>query len=324
MIAAGMHGSDVSYSRGGWGSLTYALGASGSTLRAFLAKRLPNTREVASSYRKTVGPLVVPAHAASTGGTLGGAFDWLVRFLVDPDPGLELAATGARLYGGRMPVALRELADLIGCSAPRAGHPRMFDGPHAGSVAEPELLARGCWTLSLLTEIFRSGALGTSPLAQLDPGTVHGDDLLHLAPSEGLEQLADLRQQAEAVLLPVLANSAGPWTVGPRFEGSRIINADADLIAAGTLVELKSSLGKKRPDGTRYATLDRPTLFQLVGYTLLDFPDEYGLREILLFQARYGHVATWDVHELLDTLAGRPVDLGALREDFARFLRQGP
>ncbi|UFS93754.1 hypothetical protein [Nocardia huaxiensis] len=98
------------------------------------------------------------------------------------------------------------------------------------------------------------------------------------------------------------------------------MNADADLIAAGTLVEIKTVLGSKRKDGSRYAVLDAPMLFQMVGYALLDFHNEFNIREVALFSARYGHLACWGLQELLDALTGHQVDLPALRSEFARFL----
>ncbi|OZM70294.1 hypothetical protein CFN78_25530 [Amycolatopsis antarctica] len=158
-------------------------------------------------------------------------------------------------------------------------------------------------------------------LAMLDPATVSGDDLLSLASPAALDQLAALREQAEAVLVPALATRTGTWSVGPTFTGSVLMNADADLIAAGTLVEIKTVLGSKRADGSRYATLDAKVLFQILGYALLDFHDEFTIREVALFNARFGHLAIWNLQDLLDGAAGRPVELSSLRAEFEEFLR---
>lgn len=315
--------------RSGWRSLTAELGASGSPLREFLAARLPNTKEVYAQYRDAAGPLLVSADGDVNAGTLGGAFDWLVRFLAHPDPGFTLASVGAARYGGRMLGALHELAAVLGCAQPVPPEPEAtalgteFDGPRTGSSVEPATLARACWALALLTEVGRGVPTENSPLARLRPDTVTAEELLGLAPAAAIEQLAACREQAEASLLPVLRERTGRWTLGPLFDGSELIAADADLIASGTLVEIKTSLGNKRKDGTRHTSLDRATLLQLVGYVLLDFDDHYALRELLLFQARYAYVVVWDLHELLHTLAGRSVDLSALRVEFARFLRAG-
>ncbi|GLZ28069.1 hypothetical protein Lesp02_02590 [Lentzea sp. NBRC 105346] len=315
-----------------WPALTEALKPAGSSLRVFLAERFPHTKPVFQHYKDSVGPLVVPAGPGTAGvgtGTVGGAFDWLVDFLVHPAPDMHLPAVGARRYGARMPAALVELAALLQTREPvedgRAGQGAVseFDGPCSGTTVDPELLARGCWALSLLTELGRGVPPERSPLAELNPAIVTGRDLLGMASDAALDQLTALRQQAESVLLPALASRVGRWAIGPTFEGSALMNADADLIAAATLVEIKTLLGGKRKDGTRYATLDGPTLFQMLGYVLLDFSDRFAIRELMLFNARYGHIATWDVSQLLHTLAGHPVDLQALRTEFAAFLRSG-
>jgi hypothetical protein len=43
------------------------------------------------------------------------------------------------------------------------------------------------------------------------------------------------------------------------------MTADADLIAAGLLLELKTNLGNKGADGSRQASLDGQTVLQLLG-----------------------------------------------------------
>lgn len=321
-------------SGGRWPALTRALQTSHGPLMPWLADRFPtrNRRPVFTRYRDSVGPILVPAGAASTGGgsgAVGGSFDYLVRFLVEPRP-VNLPAIGAHRFRGRMPTALAELSARLGAAPPSPaelfGPPTatVFDGPQSPTMPDAELLARGCWALSLLTELARGVPPDRSPLAELDRRTVSGDDLLGLALPAALDQLAALREQAESVLLPALSAQVGRWVVGPTFEGSALMNADADLIAAGTLLEIKTVLGSTRTDGTRYATIDAQMLFQLLGYVLLDFHDEFAIHEVALFSARYGHLAVWDLQELLDTVAGHPVDVPALRAEFERFLHDGP
>lgn len=108
-----------------------------------------------------------------------------------------------------------------------------FEGPSIPSGANPGMLACACWALSLLTEFSRGVALQQSPLARLQLATVCSEDLLGLAPPAALDQLSRPREQAEQVLLPALRTRRGAWIVGPTFDGSVIMNADADLVAAG-------------------------------------------------------------------------------------------
>lgn len=63
---------------------------------------------------------------------------------------------------------------------------------------------------------------------------------------------------------------------------------------------------------------------QILGYVLHDTDDDYQLTSVALYQARYGHLKVWDLDRLLHRLAGHPVDLAALRADWAAMLAQGP
>jgi hypothetical protein len=302
--------------------LTTALEDRDSPVRQFLDERFANWRSVQRDYRDAVGPIAVTGSTVNPG-TLGAAFDWLIRFLVNPHPDLHLAAQGAAV--SRSPgtaKALREMASLLGFPAghgPGGAPGKMFEGPMRGSAVEPDLLARGCWVLALFTEVTRVGLRPGSPLRDIDPAP-RATDLLALAPDAAVRQLTLLRGAAEDVLLPLLSTRNGRWTLGPTFDGSVLMSADADLIASGLMLEIKTSPGRKREDGTRRAILDRRTILQLLGYTLMDFCDKYGITELGVFSARYKHLATWDAGALLDELADRHVDLSAERADFRDLL----
>lgn len=173
--------------------------------------------------------------------------------------------------------------------------------------------------------MFRLGGIHPgSDLTKLDFDRVCAAELLALAPPPAVEELRQLCSVARSALLPALADRRGPWAIGPRFEGSKLMRADADLVARGLLVELKTNLGKERADGSRRASLDGSTLHQVLGYVLLDFPDEFAINEVGLYAARYGHLATWRLPELLDELAGRSVGLAAERAAFQDLLSTQP
>lgn len=97
------------------------------------------------------------------------------------------------------------------------------------------------------------------------------------------------------------------------FAGSELIAADADLVASGLLVQLRVTVK---------GGLAAEEVFRLAAYLLLDFPDEYQIRELGLFDGRSGYLAAWEAGELLRRLAGRPVSVPALRQDFQNLLRQ--
>ena len=90
-----------------------------------------------------------------------------------------------------------------------------------------------------------------------------------------------------------------------------MIKADADVITAGLLLDLKTD---------SKLSLGVTTMFQVIGYTLLDFDDAYQLTEVGTFSARYAYLATWDIGALLDELAGQHVSLPSIRREFRRLL----
>jgi hypothetical protein len=55
-----------------------------------------------------------------------------------------------------------------------------------------------------------------SPLATLDPRAATADQLLGLAPGEGVNELLALRRHAEQTLLPALATRKGEWASASR------------------------------------------------------------------------------------------------------------
>jgi hypothetical protein len=113
------------------------------------------------------------------------------------------------------------------------------------------------------------------------------------------------------MLIPQLATRRGLWAIGPTFVGSQLIKADADLVAGGLLLDLKTSSKE---------SLAATDLFQVIGYALLDFDDASRVSELGIFAARYGYLAVWELDNLLDELAGREVALHATRDEFRRLL----
>jgi hypothetical protein len=137
------------------GPLTYELAQKDSPIRRFFDDRLtPGLKDAQAAYRTAAGPILIPGvpREAADAGTIGTAADWMMRFLVHPNPSLRLAAQGASLCG--MLPALKELAFTLGF---RDGGAEEFAGPAKGAGAEPDLLYRACWGLALLTEVYRRG-----------------------------------------------------------------------------------------------------------------------------------------------------------------------
>jgi hypothetical protein len=145
--------------------LTRELEDAGSPVRQFLDARFTSgLRDAQRRYRESAPPLAVPGvpRADADAGTVGTAADWLLRFLICPQPDLYLVIGGAaagRKAGIDVASALAGIAGALGVPLP-ARPPervRVFTGPVPGSDADPGLLARSCWALALLTEAFRAG-----------------------------------------------------------------------------------------------------------------------------------------------------------------------
>lgn len=304
--------------RTGWHALTRELDDTSSPVRLFLGQFTPGLRDLQRRYRQSAPPLAIPAVplAEANPGTLGGAADWLLRFLVSSRPSLHLAALGTTLFGN-MRSALEELAGMLGMTDLDLNRSSAtFTGPALGTDADPDLLARACWALALMTEIYRAGpaAAMAGPLAPYTgrfAALPSAAELLELTPHTALSQLTDFRRVFETALLPALAGRRGAWALGPTFQGSTLMNADGDLIAAGLLLDLKTS---------KKLTLGVKDVLQVIGYALLDFDDEFGIKEAGIFAARYAYLATWDLASLLSELALHEVSVQAARQEFRQLL----
>lgn len=304
-------------------ALTYEVKDARSPVAVWLRTTFPEHREIQADFRVAAGPQQVVMPAGVSPGTQGAAIDFWLRMLVDPHPSIALPLVG--LLSGRAPCvrAGRELLrELAGGESPRraaGGEVELRMRPAGFADRGDEWWARVCYALALLVELYRAASVEHSRLMRLDESSV-AVGLLGLATDVEVADLVAMRDLAVERLLPGLP--AGPVTSGMTFDGSADLKADADLIAGGILVDFKAGQGgKPRADGTRAASLARADLDQLLGYTLMDYSNQYGLHSVAVYAARFGHLATWSIAELVERMAGHPVDLARLRAEFAQVLR---
>ena len=271
------------------GPLTAELNSKDSPVRRFLDERFSSgLRDVQRRYRQASPTLVVPSadRQGANPGTVGTAADWLLRFMLHPRPSLKLAATGAALCGRRsgMVEALIKIGESLGYEPETTldGNATDFTGPVDGNDTDPGHLASACWALALLTEMYRNPvAAMTGPLGRFEGHRASASGLLGLASSAALGQLAAFREVFASTLLPQLAYQQGRWVLGAEFTGSALIKADADVIAAGLLLDLKTD--------SKFS-LGVTTVFQVLGYALLDFDDAYQLASVGIFGARFAYL----------------------------------
>jgi hypothetical protein len=132
------------------------------------------------------------------------------------------------------------------------------------------------------------------------------NELLETVPGYAVE---DLVAQAEvaSVALGELRAACPPRHAhaGPDFTGSPDVgDADADLILGGLLIDVKGTVTPSR--------LRKPEFYQLLGYALLDYDDEYGIDRLGFYLSRFGRLITWPLGEYLGMLGGRG-PIGELR-----------
>jgi hypothetical protein len=314
-------------------SLTRELKKPDSPIRRHLGERFPNVGDLRRGYAQDTAGLapIEPRPGAKIAyRTLGTAFDWQVRFLVEPAPDLRLAFAGAWRAGKDLfslcGVLTAEVGGSLTLSArpgPPPSRPAAPVDGHRAAALDAERLARVCWALALFTEVYRSAPVARSPLGRLDPAASL-EELLALPSADEIADLLALAAAARRELLPALAERGGSVRVGPKFAGSVDLAADADLIAGGLLLELKVKLGDRRSDGRRRWSLDRQTVYELLGYLLLDYENAYRVEALGVYSARYAHLAIWPLAELLDVLAGGPVDLAQARAEFRQVVLATP
>ncbi|MGH4001997.1 MAG: hypothetical protein ACRDTJ_31545, partial [Pseudonocardiaceae bacterium] len=211
-----------------WRTLTAEVADKASPLRQHLELRFPNLRPLQNEYKKSAGGILVERGSGNPG-TLGAAFDFAVRSALDPGYQADIAMIGFMFDG---------LQELVGEVATLATAAQRF------SPRTPELM-RACWALALCTEVLRVGLMPGSPLAKLvEENRLTAAALLDLATHDVVAELTALSDVAEEHLLPHIRNGE-PLMLGPTFAGSRLCPADADLVAGGTLIDLKCTVGKK-------------------------------------------------------------------------------
>lgn len=305
-------------------SLTYYLDEKDSELRRFFEATFPNRKELLTRYRLDGLPLQVAPPVGTNLGTVGTAFDLLVRFELTPVPNLFLAMLGATLAGRHYVALLNHLVGRLSCTITEitvGPIPPVQPGP-VPQERDMELVCRGCYLAALLTEVYRSGDVWPGSLLSQVTNRTTLDRVLAMVPDIAVADMQAMLALARDRLVPAVMARGGPLWLGPVFDGSQWVPADADIIAGGLLIDVKTGAGAKRRDGSRYNGLDKRTLYQLLGYLLFDFSDAYGITEVGLYAARYGQLTTWPVVDLLHALAVKQVTLVDLREHCATVVRR--
>ena len=168
---------------------------------------------------------------------------------------------------------------------------------------DEETLCRFCVVLAYFEQAYRAGPerLADSPLPSNRSPTV--DDLLSIVRDDWVKDLA-----AQSQLFHARAGDrvTQPHRLNPTFGGSNDVGgADADLIIGSTLIDIKATVHPK---------ISRLWLWQLLGYALLDYSDQYSIGRVGVYLSRQGHFVEWPVEELAQAISSR----GAISWDVTR------
>lgn len=288
-------------------ALTHELDRRNSPVREFFESRFPSGRfkEVSKAWYETVraAPIICQPPEGVNPGTIGTAFDYRARLCWAALEWADtVAAGGARHTVGLGETDLGELALGLRDELARIAPARCGADLHR---AAEDRVCRCCYALALYEQFFRTLAARTSsPLFDLGVDASM-EDVLALAPQPAVDDLAAMTRLLCKRYPELVAEQA---VLNPKFDGSgEIGGADADLILDRTLLELKT---------TRQDSFERVDhIYQLLGYALLDYSDEYRLSGIGVYLARRGLLVRWEIAELLDVCC-EAGDLAKLRRDF--------
>jgi len=307
-------------------SLTSHLRNSSSPVSQFLASNFSNTsrlvRALNTDIRKATA-LDTPGLAPWEYGLIGTAFDYRVRYFFSITPYREFVA-----YHGAAHLGCQDFGQLTIIAGGKKPHyvlnasvQTFFDSldseinrlkPQIRHLSDSDdlRLAQYCLVLALFEQVFRAGLQRcmNSPLVQaFVAGKLHNvSDFLALCPNTWINDMEQLTK--------LFVNTAGdrlslPAILNPTFEGSpHVGGADADLILANTLIDIKT---KKGPNTAAY------DLYQLLGYVLLDYTDRYRIDSVGFYFARQGIWHTWDLPQYIMELGNmRSYNLAKLRSEF--------
>ena len=169
--------------------------------------------------------------------------------------------------------------------------------------AEERTLARFCLVLAAFEAVYRAGVWPPPYFGESPPESPEA--LLALVPEDWVADAAALGA-AFAERYPSWHGADA--VLNPEFAGAADVGgADGDFIADGCLWEIKTT--KDRVKGR--------DLHQLLGYSLLDYEDEYAIDRVGVLLPRQNTQVSWPIRDLIAAMSGRDdLDLVALRRDF--------
>jgi hypothetical protein len=308
-------------------SLKSQIASPTSPVSRFLSEHFPNVKAVASWGRPqlqgardhSIDPPPLIRDNYTVLGRNGQAIDYRLRYYFAETPWKDLIASrGVLSLLGAVPVERRGAWTVLDSQLAAIVSARVAEiGPVGRRLSDEDerRLCQLCYVMTLLEEVWRvPDYIDKSPLLSIDPDAPDALDRL-LKLDQELPVIDDLVRLSHAFFENqglLLAHST--VHLNPTFAGSFDVGgADADLIVDECLIDIKTSV--------RAPGFPTKNTYQLLGYTLLDYPDVFGIRAVAIYFSRQARLVQWPLEEFLGLLGEHRVeDLPALRQEFKKAL----
>ena len=289
-------------------SLTSNLKDPKSNVSQFLRREFPNVREVMKLSRaraKEFSLDTILPEGNVDWSIIGQAIDYRIRFYF-PQEGARNHVEDLVAYDGAECVCkVGYLSDTVASCFFDELETFVADTKPARrrlDTDEEDKLLKFCVVLAAFDVFVRCG-LHSSILFKSGPKN-SVEELLAVAELHWLDDLRRLSWGFYDTQNQLLYKHA---VLNPTFFGSGWVGgADADLIVEDCLVDVKT---------TKNLLKETDWIFQLLGYTLLDFHDGYQIRNVAIYFARQQFFLLWSLDELMAHLTGSTApDLKVLRK----------
>ncbi|MER5618126.1 hypothetical protein [Streptomyces sp. NPDC002215] len=177
-----------------------------------------------------------------------------------------------------------------------------------GSLNENGLI-RLCFVAGFFEDIARTGEIRRFSMLSSATLVTTLDDLTAVVPEYVVTDIDHQMRLADGPFAAFWALSQRARVCGPVFAGSG--GADADYILGGLLLDCKATKDPRR--------LGREEIYQLAGYLLLDYDNQFRIDQVRLYLSRQGGLITWDAADFLRRL-GASAPLPQLRAQLRRHL----
>lgn len=303
-------------------SLSSHLNDPQSPVYGFMRERFPNIRSFVRETNKEIKEATtIRPEGKVDWGTIGMAIDYRLRYYFDVPSSKNLVAwKGSQLVAGKaFHASPEELSDPKRLSelmrrkeggewdgAPKVVAEFFVDLENILSQLSPqrrrlereheEILARYCVGLALFEQVLRLGLISPGSLLIFPQPVGTASELLARVPQAWVDDLCALSWAFHEDHEELLAR---PVVLNPTFDGSPDVGgADADLIVDGCLLDIKTRVEPR---------LRGDDLYQLLGYTLLDYSDRYGIGEAGIYFTRQQRMLRWPLGDLIGNLSGEDV-----------------